>query len=89
VKLLSYCELKPKKGINYSRDHLRRKYKNKEFPAPVQISDRRIAFIEAEVDAWLACRQAERDGKAPTQSLRRGRYHDDAPAGSTADRADE
>jgi prophage regulatory protein len=62
--LILFRELKPKKGIDYSRDHLRRKVKAKEFPEPVPISDRRIAWIESEVDDWVAARVAERDGRA-------------------------
>jgi predicted DNA-binding transcriptional regulator AlpA len=63
--LIVFVELKPKKGIDYSRDHLRRKWKAGEFPAPVSISDRRIAWIESEVDDWIAARIAKRDaGKA-------------------------
>jgi len=54
MKLISYARLAPDKGIDYSRDHLRRKCKAGEFPKPIQLSERRIAWDEAEVDAWLA-----------------------------------
>jgi prophage regulatory protein len=54
VKLIDFKTLGPSKGINYSRDHLRRKVKAGEFPRPIPVSDRRIAWIEAEVDQWLA-----------------------------------
>jgi prophage regulatory protein len=62
VKLIDFKSLSPSKGINYSRDHLRRKCKAGEFPKPIPVSDRRIAWIEAEVDEWLAARAAARDG---------------------------
>jgi prophage regulatory protein len=61
LKLISYERLKPEKGIEYCRDHLRRKVRAGEFPKPIPVSDRRIAWIEAEVDEWLAARAAERD----------------------------
>jgi len=54
VKLIDFKSLGPIKGINYSRDHLRRKCKTGEFPKPIPLSERRIAWIEAEVDRWLA-----------------------------------
>jgi prophage regulatory protein len=63
VKLIDFKSLGLAKGINYSRDHLRRKCKAGEFPKPVPVSDRRIAWIEAEVDEWLLARAAERDAE--------------------------
>ena len=56
LKLISFDRLKPEKGINYCRDHLRRKVKAGEFPEPVALSDRRIAWREDEIEAWLASR---------------------------------
>jgi prophage regulatory protein len=61
VKLIDFKELKPKKGIKYTRDHLRRKCRAGEFPQPVAISTARIAWIEAEIDAWLADKARARD----------------------------
>ena len=61
MKLIDFKESKPKKGINYSRDHLRRKSKAGEFPQPVAISAARIAWIEAEIDEWLADKARGRD----------------------------
>jgi predicted DNA-binding transcriptional regulator AlpA len=66
VKLIDFKALGPSKGISYSRDHLRRKVKAGEFPRPIPVSHRRIAWIEAEIDEWLAARAAERDMSAPT-----------------------
>jgi len=63
VKLIDFKSLGPLKGINYSRDHLRRKWKADEFPKPVHISDHRIAWIEAEIEAWLAAKEQARDSK--------------------------
>jgi len=61
MKLITYDRLSPEKGIRYSRDHLRRKVKAREFPQPIPVSERRIAWIEAEIDAWLDARVAVRD----------------------------
>jgi predicted DNA-binding transcriptional regulator AlpA len=52
---MSYNQLKQKFGDGfYSRDHLRRKCNAGEFPLPVRISDRRIGWIEEEIETWLA-----------------------------------
>lgn len=34
------------------------------FPKPVPIGEKRIAFVRAEVEQWIAERIAERDGRA-------------------------
>jgi predicted DNA-binding transcriptional regulator AlpA len=69
MKLISFDRLGPEKGIDYCRDHLRRKVKAGEFPKPIALSigGRRIAWIEAEVDEWLAARAAEREPPVPPQ----------------------
>jgi len=56
LKLIPFYRLKPEKGIDYCRDHLRRKVKAREFPEPIALSNRRIAWRENEIDAWLASR---------------------------------
>jgi prophage regulatory protein len=61
VKLIDFKSLAPAKGINYSRDHLRRKCKAGEFPKPVRVSEHRIGWVEAEVDAWLTAKEQARD----------------------------
>ncbi len=53
MRLITFKELGPKKGINYSRDHLRRKCRAGEFPQPVPVSSRRIAWLESEVDRHI------------------------------------
>jgi prophage regulatory protein len=64
MRLITFGELRPAKGIPYCRDHLRRKWKAGEFPRPVPVSGRRVAWVEAEVDAWLADRLQQRDSAA-------------------------
>ena len=61
MKVLSFCELKPKKGIPYSRVHLRRLEAAGRFPRRVQLGDNAVAWIESEIDAWLEERAADRD----------------------------
>lgn len=63
MKLITFNELKPQKGIAYCRDHLRRKVEAGEFPKPVAISGRRIAWLESEIDDWITGRAAQRDLK--------------------------
>lgn len=60
MRLISFERLRPEKGIDYSRDHLRRKVAAGEFPKPISVSSARIAWIEEEIDRWLAERVAER-----------------------------
>jgi prophage regulatory protein len=64
VKLIDFKDLYPVKGISYSRDHLRRKVKAGEFPKPLQLSPRRIAWIESEVDEHLAAKERARYGSS-------------------------
>ena len=59
-KLISFSDLKPYKGIGYSRDHLRRMVKEGRFPRPMNLSSARIAWQEAEVDAWIEAKARER-----------------------------
>jgi predicted DNA-binding transcriptional regulator AlpA len=72
MKLIDFKSLGPSKGINYSRDHLRRKAKAGEFPKPVALSDRRIAWREEEVDEWLASRPRRDGGGPPAGTPERG-----------------
>lgn len=53
-KLICYHDLRPKKGIPYSRDHLRRLVKAGLFPKPVSLSSARIAWREQDVQDWIA-----------------------------------
>jgi len=61
VKLIDFKSLATAKGINYSRDHLRRKCNAGEFPKPIAVSNHRIGWIEAEVDDWLVAKKQARD----------------------------
>ena len=61
MRLLSMDELKPAKGITYSRPHLFRLIKAGKFPTPLKLGENRNAWVEAEIDAWIEARLAERD----------------------------
>jgi prophage regulatory protein len=64
VKIITFQDLGPAKGVPYSRDHLRRLTKSGKFPKPVAVGDHRIGWIETEVDQWLADKQRQRDAAA-------------------------
>jgi prophage regulatory protein len=66
MRLLTFEELQRQKGIPYCRDHLRRKVKAGEFPKPVDLGARRIAWIEEEIDAHLERVVANRDQREAT-----------------------
>jgi hypothetical protein len=59
-RLVTFKDLRPL-GVFYTRDHLRYKEARGEFPRHVTLSTRRIAWVAAEVDEWLARKVAERD----------------------------
>ena len=53
-KLLTFSDLRLLKGIDYSRDQLRRLANAGKFPKPRRIvGSQRIFFVEAEVDEWV------------------------------------
>jgi len=60
MRLISFKQLRPEKGIEYSRDHLRRMCAEGRFPKPVRLSAARIYFKEDEIDAYIEQRAAER-----------------------------
>ena len=61
VRLIPYEALKAK-GIPYSKPHLWRLERAGKFPKRVPIGAGRYAYIEAEVDEYIAQKIAERDG---------------------------
>jgi prophage regulatory protein len=64
--LLSYDNLQSK-GINYSKIQLRRKERVGTFPQRVQLSPSRVAWVESEIDEWIAQYIAARQ-QAPAQA---------------------
>ena len=63
MKLLTFAQLGPEKGIPHCRDHVRKLVKAGKFPAPIQLSENKIAWLEAEIDAIIAARTEERNKK--------------------------
>jgi predicted DNA-binding transcriptional regulator AlpA len=59
-ELISYDELLLLYGIRYGRKQLARLIEAKQFPQPVKIGAKRIAFVREEIVAWLEARKAER-----------------------------
>jgi predicted DNA-binding transcriptional regulator AlpA len=62
MRIVTFNGLKAK-GIPYCREQVRRKEKAGDFPLHIPLSDRRIAWIEAEIDSWIEQRAAMRDTK--------------------------
>jgi hypothetical protein len=60
MRLLTFAQLGPEKGIPHCRDHVRKLVKAGKFPAPIQLSENKIAWLEAEIDAMIAARAEER-----------------------------
>jgi prophage regulatory protein len=59
MRLLSYHQLRDR-GVPYTREHLRRLIADNRFPAPVALSNKRIAWVESEVSDWIADLAARR-----------------------------
>ena len=60
VRFLTFPELRSR-GVPFCRDYVRMLVREGKFPRPVQISAKRIGWIEAEITAWAEARVAERD----------------------------
>ena len=43
-------------------------YAHLNFPKPISLGDNSVGFVEAEIDAWLAARAAERDAPSETEA---------------------
>lgn|SRR5215831_13847752 len=64
LRLITYKELKPLKGIPYSRSEIRRKEAAGQFPKRITLAEgdgALIAWVEHEIDAYIAARMAARD----------------------------
>jgi len=67
-RLLSYAELRRRKGVSYSKRHLLRLESAGRFPKRVRLSDRVVAWHEREVDQYLAAlAAAKRESPVPDQ----------------------
>jgi prophage regulatory protein len=52
-KLLSVADLK-ERGISYCRAQIYRKIKDGSFPRPIHLGENKIAWLESEIDQWIA-----------------------------------
>jgi prophage regulatory protein len=82
---LSYPELKPKKGIPYSRVHLRRMEAKGTFPRRVNLGGNCVVWLEHEIDAWLESRAAAREIAAEAED----REAEEADAAKTGDASED
>jgi prophage regulatory protein len=64
VRLLSYDELRPQKGIPYSKVHIWRLEREGKFPKRVPLGESRHGWIETEIDEWISERAASRNEAA-------------------------
>lgn len=62
TRLLRIADVKRKVGLSQSLIY--KKISDGEFPAPVPIGGRAVAWLEAELDDWIAQRVAEREQTA-------------------------
>jgi prophage regulatory protein len=62
--LVPYDALKTK-GITFSKMHIWRLEKAGKFPVHVPVSAQRIAWVESEIDQWIADRIAARPARQP------------------------
>jgi hypothetical protein len=59
VRLLDPHALREEKGIKYHINHLRVLWQRGEFPVPISLSPRRIAWFEDDIDAWIVAKAEE------------------------------
>lgn len=62
-RLIRYKDLKLK-GIMWTRVHVDRLEKNSKFPKRVHLGPGTVAWVEGEIDAYVADKIAERDARA-------------------------
>jgi predicted DNA-binding transcriptional regulator AlpA len=66
MRILRYADLRPKKGITYSREHIRRLEAEGKWPRRLRLAEGAAYFgwLESEIDAHLAARAEARDEEA-------------------------
>jgi prophage regulatory protein len=60
LKLIDFKDLKATRGITFTRTHLARLENEGKFPKRVYLGAKRIGWVMAEIDEWLAARIASR-----------------------------
>ncbi len=64
MNILRYADTARKCGVSKMtvyRWATQSEYADKNFPKPVELGENSVGFVEAEVDAWLEARAAERE----------------------------
>jgi prophage regulatory protein len=61
ARFLSFSELKTMKGIRWGRMHIDRLERAGKFPRRVRLSTGTVAWLESEIDDYMAEAVAERD----------------------------
>lgn len=83
MRVVTFKDLRPVKGIDLSRTDLARKEAAGEFPRRIWLAPNRFAWLDNELDEWLKARVAQRDklvAKLPPPPLKRPRGRPRTPA---------
>jgi prophage regulatory protein len=64
MRVISFPELRERKGIVWTRAHVYRMINAGKFPRPLKLGEGTAAWLEQEIDRWLVERAAERDTAA-------------------------
>jgi prophage regulatory protein len=67
LNIIGFADL-GKRGIPWTRQHVRRQEHRGKFPKRVQLGDNTVGWVEQEIDEWIANRLAERAGEPPHPS---------------------
>lgn len=66
-RVLAFSDLRPQKGVPFTRQHLRRMVKDGSFPAPIELGPHRIGWLESSIDEWLQSRPERYAATAPRE----------------------
>ncbi len=61
MRILRYRDLRDRKGIYYTRQHLDRLIEEGKFPKKVPLGTTTICWLEEEIDHWLEAKVVARD----------------------------
>jgi prophage regulatory protein len=66
VRLVTFPELEPRKGIRYTRQYIDRLERENRFPTRVRTGANSVAWLEHELDEWIEAlpRGKIRDGRS-------------------------
>lgn len=61
MRLYNLKELRTEKGIDLSKGQIYRLISEAKFPRPIRMSEKRVAWVSEELDAWLRDRMDARE----------------------------